>query len=275
MDAQHLPVPGLLVTVSGQLRPFLAKLVVTLVALGICTGESSQLIGVCVLPCALFGGDMGLHAPGSLTLCLWVPQHHPGVSLAPKLGWTLPRCGCRAAHSSGLCSWSVPVTLWGCWPSPETPSTIHESILQPSLGRQYRGVCLFNEAGLGAALLLAQGARDGARAVKEPVPEREPAAGRGGEGPLIPPGYRSPPARGAGKPTPRAESSAEGRDPVGAEQSLQPLCHPPPPGKGWGWGGGGGESGTTVTPDPVGILQFLGAPGSHSRCRGSPGSQEG
>lgn len=42
-----------------------------------------------------------------------------------------------------------------------------------------------------------------------------------------------------------------------------------------GAGGGGGESGTTVTPDPVGILQFLGAPGSHSRCRGSPGSQEG
>lgn len=210
--------------------------------------------------------------PGSQTLCLWVPQHHPAVSPAPEFGWISPRCTCRAAHGGGPCSWLVLVTLWGWWPSPETPRTTRESIPQPSPGQRNQGVCLFNEAGLGAALLLAQGARDGARAVKEPVPEREPAAGRGGEGPLIPLGTAAPRARGTGKPTPRAEGSAEGRDPVGAELSLQPLCHPPPPPPGKGRGGGGGQSGTTVAWDPASILRLLSAPGLHTRFWGSPRS---
>lgn len=81
--------------------------------------------------------------------------------------------------------------------------------------------------------------------MKEPVPEREPAAGRGGEGPLIPSGYRSPPDGGAGNPPLWAKGSAESRNPAGAEPSLQPLCHPPPPGKSQG-----GKSGTTVAQGP-------------------------
>jgi len=87
--------------------------------------------------------------------------------------------------------------------------------------------------------MLAQGARDGARAVKEPVPEREPAAGRGCSSCRVP----QPRSRRGSETHPRAEGSAEGRDPAGAEPSLQPLCHPhppPPPGKGQG----GGESAT-------------------------------
>lgn len=52
-----MPVPSPLAVVSGQPRPFLVKLVVTLVAHSVCTGKFSQLMGVCILPCALFGGD--------------------------------------------------------------------------------------------------------------------------------------------------------------------------------------------------------------------------
>lgn len=85
-DAQHLPVPGPLSEVSGQLRPFLAKLVVTLVSHSICTGEFSQLIGGCVLPCALFGGDSGWpRVLGSQTPCLSVPQHHSGGLTSPQV----------------------------------------------------------------------------------------------------------------------------------------------------------------------------------------------
>lgn len=43
----------------GMPRSFLVKLVVTVVARSVCTGEFSQLMGGCILPCTLFGGDAG------------------------------------------------------------------------------------------------------------------------------------------------------------------------------------------------------------------------
>lgn len=106
--------------------------------------------------------------------------------------------------------------------------------------------------------------------MKEPVPEREPAAGRGREGPLTPLGTTAPSQRGR-KTHPQGRGLCTGQGPVGAELSLQPPCHPPPPGKGQGCGG----AGATVAWDPVGIVQILGAPELHMCCWDSPGWQEG
>lgn len=59
VDARHPPVTSSLVAVSGRLTLLLAKLVVTVVAHGVCTEEFSRLMGDCVLPCALLGGGGG------------------------------------------------------------------------------------------------------------------------------------------------------------------------------------------------------------------------
>lgn len=58
VDIEHLPAPSHFVMVSGQLRPFLVKLIVTFVANIICTGEFIWLMGA-ILPHDLLGGHTG------------------------------------------------------------------------------------------------------------------------------------------------------------------------------------------------------------------------
>lgn len=65
VDIEHLPAPHHFVRVSGQLRPFLVKLLVTLVANMFCTGEFSWLMGA-ILPYDLLGEEARrgwLHVP--------------------------------------------------------------------------------------------------------------------------------------------------------------------------------------------------------------------
>lgn len=74
MDIEHLPAPNHFVMVSGQLRPFIVKLVVTLVANVICAGEFSWLMGA-ILPHDLLWGHTGVgymsqsHKPRGFSCC--------------------------------------------------------------------------------------------------------------------------------------------------------------------------------------------------------------
>lgn len=144
MDAQHLPALGFLAVVSEELSPFPVKLVVTLVAHSICTRVQLADGDLCFALCFLCRGDArGGSCPR---------QPNPILVDATALCWGV----------TSTQVWLDITTLW-VQSSPQRwalllarPSAIGESIPQLSPGQQYQGVCLFNEAGLGAALLLAQ-----------------------------------------------------------------------------------------------------------------------
>lgn len=87
VDIEHSPASSHFVRVSGQLRPFLVKLLVTLVANMICTGEFSGLMGV-ILPYDLLGGEgcaWWLYVPVRQTPCFFLLQHHQGSHQYPSL----------------------------------------------------------------------------------------------------------------------------------------------------------------------------------------------
>lgn len=161
VDAQHPPVPSCLVAVSGQLRPLLVKLVVTLVAHGICTGEFSWLTGDCILPCTLFrGGMVGWvsqaakpYVCGSHSITLRSHQHpnlagylHAVPAGQPTgVGPALGRCS--SPSGGGGCPLRPPAPPVRASPSPPRGSGTRECVSLMRLGLEQL-CCWHRERGM-------------------------------------------------------------------------------------------------------------------------------
>lgn len=187
----------------------------------------------------------------------WESHQHPNLSgHRHAAGAEQPRV---VGSALGWClsSWEGS----GCPLRPQRPPWEPPPPAPP--GRRCRGVCLFNEAGLGAAPRLAQG--EGWSEGGEGAGARGSLQqGEAGTDRSPPPGTAAPQPEGQGIP-PGTESSAEGRDPAGAEPSLQPLCHPPPPPPGKGRVGG------VWGPGPRGYPGLPGGPRVAARHGGGQG----